>query len=963
MRWPAVFAVLALAGCGEGDASGPFDGLPLDGDFAVGVDGPVHLARDRYGIAHIVAGSPGDAAFVQGYVTAHDRLPQMDLLRRLASGTLAELYGAADPSVIDIDLEMRLHRIAPLATATLDALRTSSTAVDQQVLRMLQRFADGVNGYVRDLQRGDWTLDPGLAAGFDAAAFRPWSPVDSLGIARFEALSQSSTAAREIDATELYQKLRATFDAADPGNAPAVARRGISRDLLRLTPVGTASTISGFPNVAVDTGSRSDGSDPAPPAAGVPRAPAVAAEPRPVVPQAVLDAARTFFGPPGPLGARAFGPPLAAGSAWAVGPAVSGSGHALLAADLQLPLTNPPALYPIHLIVAAASGAGAPPVEPDLDLLGVTLPGIPGVLFGSNRHVAWAATGVAHDAEDVYLEQIAPCAGGGDCVAWTDPGGAAQSVPIESFTEDIQIGTLGAITGHATATYEVVPHHGPILPAIDRVHHALVPRTAAAALSIRSTADQPSFELRALYNLARAGDVHAGFAALADATAGRSWTLIDDQQHIGWTTQAQIPLRPPAAYGWDPLVRQDALAPFLVLPGDGAGDWIASASLSPRYIPHAVDPGQGSLISANADPVGATFDGLPLDQVTTAGEPLYVGVAYDAGLRADRITQLVQAGAMTPDQLAQILGDTRSTVGARLTPAIRTALGRLDLPAGTPADLAPYVAALPAADRARLDAAQALLDGWTFATPPAADPGDAPDPDSAATALFHTWIHFFITRTLSDELAAVGFDVWRLDDGQLLRIVDALLDDPKSLVTSPATQQPILCDDYAVPGPDVSCTVQVLAALVDAMTYLASPQGFGTADTATWRWGTLHRQVLAPVVPGLGAAASAFALPAPGDPDPAGFPRGGDGFTVSRSDPGWSDLDFSELAGSAHRLVAEARPGQRIAVRWGLAGGAIFDRRSPHYRDLLDRFADPLFDAPSSIDDIVAAGESRWVFH
>jgi hypothetical protein len=52
-------------------------------------------------------------------------------------------------------------------------------------------------------------------------------------------------------------------------------------------------------------------------------------------------------------------------------------------------------------------------------------------------------------------------------------------------------------------------------------------------------------------------------------------------------------------------------------------------------------------------------------------------------------------------------------------------------------------------------------------------------------------------------------------------------------------------------------------------------------------------------------------------------------------------------------------------VRWALPGGTIQDRRSPHYRDLLDRYylTDQLFDAPSSIDEIVAAGESRWVFH
>ena len=49
-----------------------------------------------------------------------------------------------------------------------------------------------------------------------------------------------------------------------------------------------------------------------------------------------------------------------------------------------------------------------------------------------------------------------------------------------------------------------------------------------------------------------------------------------------------------------------ASGPFDGLPGDGAGDWIAGASRSPRYIPRAVDPTQGTLITANADPVGAS---------------------------------------------------------------------------------------------------------------------------------------------------------------------------------------------------------------------------------------------------------------------------------------------------------------------------------------------------------------------
>jgi len=988
MRWPGVLAAFGvLAGCGEG-TSGPFDGLPLDGDFTVGVKTPVHVARDRYGVAHIIANTIADAAFVQGYVMAHDRLPQMDILRRFGAGTLAELFGALDPEVIDSDLEMRVHQMKPFAEATWAVLQASSDPVDQQIVQMLEQFAGGVNEYAQALQQDLWTLDPAIAASFDPSHFVAWTPVDSLVLGRFQAFSLSYTAPFEIDATELYDKLRTTYDNAPASNPAAAARHGISRDLLKFTPVGKEPTIPDFPNVTSDTGSRSDGSKPpasrsrgkAATATSVgpsgPSGPSgtASAPSRPEVPQEVFDNARAFFagqihaGPLGALGPHAFGHPLAGSNNWAVGSQIAGGSHVMLATDQHLQLTNPSIFYPTHLIVKDADGD--PNTKDDgFDLLGVTFPGIPGVILGTNGNVAWSGTASEHDVNDVYLEQIAPCVGGGDCVQWSDPQGVARSVPIETITEEIKIGRFGAIEKSKRATYEVVPHHGPLIPAIDRTNHEIVPRTATTAMSVSYTGYQPTFEIRALYNLGHARTVEDGFRALKDVTYGsQNWTMIDNQDHIGWTTQAYIPVRKPAAYAWDPLTNQDGLAPFFVLPGNGDGDWLKNHPLPPRFVPHAIDPAQGYLVTANADPVGATFDGLPLNQGVVDGEPLYAGITYAAGLRQERITRLIQeyasaANGMTLDDMAAIQHDTHSNVGERLTPAIVAALARLASPGVTPPDLAPYVAALPATDQARLATAQKLLANWTFATPAAVDPPDAPNDDSAATAIFNTWMHFFIERALKDELDAVNFDVWRLGDNQLVRIVYAMLTDPRSFVTSPSTQQPILCDNLAAPGPDDSCTKVILEAMVDAMTHLESPQGFGTADTREWRWGKLHRLTLSPLFP---APALNVPAPAPADGAPAGFPRAGDNFAVNRGDPGWQDLDFSQLAdGPAQRFLAEARPGQTITVSWALPGGVIYDRRSPHYRDLLDRYylSDQHFNAPYSIDEIVAAGESRWVFH
>ncbi|MEO7097169.1 MAG: penicillin acylase family protein, partial [Polyangiales bacterium] len=114
MRSHLLVALLAM-GCGETQI-GPFQPLPIDARFTVdGLDDVVHVARDRFGIAHVYAKTSRDLGFAQGYVMAHDRLAQMEMLRRFAAGTLAEIYGVSDPSVIENDKQMRFHRLALFA--------------------------------------------------------------------------------------------------------------------------------------------------------------------------------------------------------------------------------------------------------------------------------------------------------------------------------------------------------------------------------------------------------------------------------------------------------------------------------------------------------------------------------------------------------------------------------------------------------------------------------------------------------------------------------------------------------------------------------------------------------------------------------------------------------------------------------------------------------------------------------
>jgi penicillin G amidase len=950
----------ALAACGDnlapasdapGIATGPFDSLPLTQDLpTTGLDGPVHVARDRYGIMHIQATTVADLAYAEGYVMAHDRLPQMDILRRFGAGTLAELFGAIDQGTVETDLQMRVHRMRPLAMQDWAMIQASTEPDDKKIVSFLRRFADGVNAYDTDLKNGRWAIDPQIATTFDAARFTPWDPVDSLVLVRFESFALSYTAPVEIDLTTVYQGARAKFDAATAADPAAFARRGISNDLLTVTPVGRYSSIDGFPNVDVDTGSRANSGR----KGHIARPPSEAAL-RAAVPRDLLDNARSFFADHlkghAILSPHRFMAPHAGSNNWVVGPTLAG-GKTMIAGDQHLQLPNPMIWYPVHLILPG-----------DIDAFGVTFPGIPGIILGTNGKVAWQATVVYHDANDVFHETISPCPGGtGDCVDHL-----GQKVPIETWTETIKQGALGTITGEVKATYENVPHHGPIIPTVR--NGMVVPRTAKEALSVQYTGYSPTLQLRTVWYLMHAQSIDDVFKALGHFDYGaQNWAIIDNQGNFGWTSTAKVPLRKPAAYTFNARDNPDGLAPFMVLPGDGSADW--DGFMDARYVPHAIDPDAGFLATANSDPVGATFDGDALNQPVVDGRPLYAGVTYDCGLRAERIADRLKTAAaatsnkITLDDMASIQHDSTSTMGRKLRPALLAAFGALDGTAGQPPDASAYLASLLPADRARLVTARAKLTGWTFAAPTATEP--APDAqeldDSAATAIFNTFMHYFIQDTLADEYAAINLNVWSIEQNLLARIVYAMLVEPDTFVKSATSGQPIVCDTMATAGPDETCSRHILQAMVEAMTWLESADGYGSADPHTWRWGDKHRLTLKPLFPN-----PALNVPPANDPkDPMGFAKAGDNFVVNRADMGWDDLDFRQEAdGPSERFLAEASPGETIHAKLQLPGGVIYDRSSPHYRDLLDTYYLPQrhFDVPFTVGDVVAKGEEHWVFH
>src|SRR5262245_57651441 len=106
-KTPWLVGLFLAAACSS--KSNPIEDVPATTTIkGTAVSAPVEIVRDQWGVPHIYGQSPADVAFGEGYVMASDRLFFMDVARRRADGTLAELLGDLSESVIDLDIQMRV---------------------------------------------------------------------------------------------------------------------------------------------------------------------------------------------------------------------------------------------------------------------------------------------------------------------------------------------------------------------------------------------------------------------------------------------------------------------------------------------------------------------------------------------------------------------------------------------------------------------------------------------------------------------------------------------------------------------------------------------------------------------------------------------------------------------------------------------------------------------------------------
>ncbi len=327
----------------------------IDGDIHLASQGstpalsaPATVRRDQHGVPHIDAATQEDMFVAQGYVTAQDRLWQMDAYRRSANGELAEVMG---PSLLRHDKAQRMFQFRNTAHRIYSNLPLEERA-------HYEAYARGVNLYITQHQDS-------LPPEFRLLHYKPqpWTGADSISIGMMMV---------DMLDTHWYTKLSRERIAAKLNNPK------LESDLY---PVGSWRDHP-------PTGELLDLSQPHPQPAGSPDNDDDERTETDALPSTDLREVREA------LGLRECDDCIPGSNNWVIAGKHTASGKPLLSNDMHLGLNVPNIWYMADLRAPGFRAAG------------VTLPGMPFVIAGHNEHVAWGFTALYGDVQDLYIEQL-----------------------------------------------------------------------------------------------------------------------------------------------------------------------------------------------------------------------------------------------------------------------------------------------------------------------------------------------------------------------------------------------------------------------------------------------------------------------------------------------------------------------------------------------------------------------------
>ncbi len=501
-----------------------------------GLAAPVLVLYDAQGVPHVDAKSIRDLARAVGFVQGRARFFQMDMMRRLARGRVSELVGEQPLiSSTTVEYDRTMRGWEIEARATADLAK-----LPPEQRATLEAFSDGVNQAVRRWTPLEYRLlrvDP-----------EPWTPGDSLAIGVLNVWTVTHNYQQE--AVRLLLAMHGGVD--------------------RMQAIYPSEPMRGDRTVALKQ-------------PGQPLPPAVVEELAGLFPV-------KFPEKPAPVSSRLELDTLllhgGASNAWVVSGARTKSGKPMVANDPHLSHFLPGMMFQMHL------------KGPELDVIGITVPGLPWVLSGHNERVAWSITSTMADVIDLAVEKEDPgrtgfvLHEGHDC-ALTAREEVLRVRDGSTFTEK-------KVTFRRTC-------NGPLY---NDLQPALFPQ-GSPLVAIRWRVQGLERALDVLLRIDRARSAEELGAAVAELPSSyNTYTVADVDGHIGSFLSGEMPARPNhrgtfPVPGWVGRYEYQ--------------DWVKGAQ-----VPHALDPEDGVLAHGNnlmADPGDPAFTRIHVD----AAPPFRIG--------------------------------------------------------------------------------------------------------------------------------------------------------------------------------------------------------------------------------------------------------------------------------------------------------------------------------------------------
>ncbi len=346
-----IFLLLFFIACGSEPA------VPTEAIYLQGISQQVEIIKDRWGISHIYAQNQKDLFFAQGFNVASDRLFQLEIWRRQASGTLAEIMGRKS---LKKDIGSRLLR----ARVDLDE---ELNHYHPQGKEIITSFVQGINAYI-DLTREKPDL---LSLEFELLGIQPqyWTP--EIVVSRHNGLFRNASTEVSIGRAVhiLGGKKVQSFLTLEPGNPDLIAKEGLdlsllSREIMDLYSSSRSSVRFEAEDI-IDSNLRARDFS--------------------------LSLARYSIFPFELNRSMSLG-----SNNWVVRGALTASGYPFMANDPHRSLQVPSLRYWVHLNA------------PGWNVIGGGEPALPGVSIGHNDHGAWGLTIFAIDQEDLYVYDTNP---------------------------------------------------------------------------------------------------------------------------------------------------------------------------------------------------------------------------------------------------------------------------------------------------------------------------------------------------------------------------------------------------------------------------------------------------------------------------------------------------------------------------------------------------------------------------